>query len=122
MLDGVTVVIVVVVVVLVILMRHAARIPPPPDFVVSGVLHLTSFGKFQNVTQSFEVSVRYYKFSEVLCQFSADILHQIWCLTVWRSTKNDTKTVPTAMKTEAKRVNKNSFKMNPCGALEASGA
>ena len=50
-----------------ILMRHAARTPPPPDFIVCSLLQLTSFGKLQNATQNFEVSVRYYKFSEVLC-------------------------------------------------------
>ena len=46
-----------------------------PDFVACGLLQLTSFGKLQNALDSFEVNVRYYKFSEVLCQFSADILH-----------------------------------------------
>ena len=59
----------------IILMRHAARTPPPPEFIVCGLLQLTSLGKLQNVTQRFEVTVRYYRFSEVLRQFSAGILH-----------------------------------------------
>ena len=50
----------------IILMRHAARTPPPPDFVACGLLQLTLFGKLQNVTQRFEVNMRYYKFIFVL--------------------------------------------------------
>ena len=49
-------------------MCHATRTPPSPDFVVCGLLHLTLFGKSQNVTQSFEVSTRYYKCLPVLCK------------------------------------------------------
>ena len=83
-----------------ILMRHAARTLPPPGFVACGLLQLMLFGKSQNVAQRFKVNVRYYQFSEVLCQFSAGILHWVCCLTVWRNF------VPTAMKAEAKRVPK----------------
>ena len=56
-------------------MRHAARTPPPLDFVVCGLLQLTLFGKLQNAAQSFEVSVRYYKFFQIFSQLSAGILH-----------------------------------------------
>ena len=81
-----------------ILMRHEARTPPPPDLVFCGLLQLTLFGKLQNVTQSFEVSARYYKcfanLLPVLCGYFAlglvlDGLAEF---------------VPTAMKTEGKRV------------------
>ena len=60
---------------LLIPMRHAARTPPPPDFVACGLLRLMLFRKLQNALDSFEVSVRSHKFSEVLFQFSAGILH-----------------------------------------------
>ena len=87
-------------------MLHAARTPPPPDFTACDLLLLMLFRKLQNALDSFEVNVRSCKFSEVLCQFSAGILHWVWCLTVWRNGKNDTKIVPTVMQTEAKRVPK----------------
>ena len=59
------------------------------------------FRKLQNATQSFEVSVRHNKCSEALCQFSAGILHAVWCLTVRQNAKNDTRAVPRIMETEA---------------------
>ena len=82
-----------------ILMRHAARTPAPPDFIVCGLLQLTLFEQLQNVTQSFEVSVHYYNFfasySPVLCQyFALNLVLDGWA-----------EFVPTAMKTEGKRVN-----------------
>ena len=57
------------------MVRHAAHTPPPPDFVICGLLQLTLFGNLQNVAQHVEVSVRSYKFPQVLCQFFAGILH-----------------------------------------------
>ena len=50
-------------------MRHASRTPPPPDCGVCGLLQLMFFRKLINVAQSFEVSIRYYKFSKVICHF-----------------------------------------------------
>ena len=58
-------------------MRHSARTPPRSDFITWCVLRLMLFWKLQNALDSFEVNV--------LCQFSAGILHWVWCLKVWRN-------------------------------------
>jgi hypothetical protein len=65
--------------------RHAARTPPPPDLIVSGLLRLTSFRKLQNATQSFEVSVQYYKLfaSSLLVLWGAGRAGE-WSRCAWR--------------------------------------
>ena len=52
-----------------------ARTPPPADFVACVLLQLSLFRRLKNAMDSFKASVRYYKCSEVLCQFFAVILH-----------------------------------------------